>query len=843
MFALTALPAMAAVSRIIPGTDITTDNTKVSAATVSDARAESGDISRTVRTASSTRVAGASRTVAARNVAASSTRAASARASGDMRGAITSGVRKTGLSSRVEAASINANPIVRRAGLTLRPSVAEVGGRAKLASGEQTGSNIGSEIRNLQPRAAQKLDTAAIATAKERMEQVSDLNRSCQEQYNDCMDQFCAVVDANQKRCSCSANLNKYTKVESAVKEANTKLNEVAQNIRYVGLSADEISAIMSATEAEEAMSGKTDTTESRNMLAEIEKMIKDPTTASSSYSGGSDSYGLLDIDMDFGASDASDIFSLDFLTNSNSSSFSNLRGTNLYNAAKKRCAPIISQCKEIGATSDQITGNYELAIDKDCIAYEQGLTKMNETLVSNVRSATRMLQKARLAVLQNQNTYDARGCVNALETCMKDDMVCGENYNKCIDPTKKYIDENGSVVLGQNINTIQDYMSEYNNASINSEFLRNAYANTTISDASCKASASTQGTTGGDGSCIVKYLLGKIGTKPKAADEGLCRAVLDKCRAYTYDTRGNYKGFNDIVVNYIQRAMVNIRAAQYKIVSDYASTCLSDIASCYNEQVSQLTSWSATAAATSVYNIMRGACRNVALTCGYAVFANDATSCPANDAATCIESISEVFYQSLLCPDNSVYQAGANTTISPNNIPGGWVNKKCKCQTGFVTFNGSCLPECENGGTYLSTGVCSAGASCPANSETVDSSLAEFWGRCRCKNNYHWIISQGRCITCPINSTEMPNQNGDFLEGWCKCDNSDANNPYFPTPTGLGCRRCPSNSTYSANGAMPCVCTDSSHTYFSDLNCCAVNRSGCYIQPGTGGTGGASNS
>lgn len=710
MFALTALPAMAAVSRIIPGTDITTDNTKVVAPAVSDvpAVATSADTSRTARTASSARVVGSSRTVAARNAGVSSTRAASARTSGDTRGAITSSVRKSGLATRVEAASINANPIVRRAGLTLRPSVAEVGGRAKLASGEQTGSNIDSEIRNLQPRAAQKLDTAAIAGAKERMEQVSDLNRSCQEQYNDCMDQFCAVVDANQKRCSCSANLNKYTKVESAVKEANTKLNEVAQNIRYVGLSADEISAIMSATEAEEAMSGKTDTTESRNMLAEIEKMIKDPTTVSSSYSGGSDSYGLLDIDMDFGASDAADIFSLDFLTNSNSSSFSNLRGANLYNAAKKRCAPIISQCKEIGATSDQITGNYELAIDKDCIAYEQGLTKMNETLVSNVRSATRMLQKARLAVLQNQNTYDARGCVNALETCMKDDMVCGENYNKCIDPTKKYIDENGSVVMGQNINTIQAYMTNYNNADIDANFLSASYTST-VSDEKCKmALGDTQGGTGGDGHCIVKYLLSKIGTQPKAVDEGLCRPVLDKCRAYTYDTRGNYKRFNDIVVNYIQRAMVNIRAAQYKIVSDYASSCLSDIASCYNDQVSQLTSWSATAAASSVYNIMRGACRNVALTCGYAVFANDETSCPVNDPATCIESISEVFYQSLLCPDNSVYQAGANTTISPNNIPGGWVNKKCKCQEGFVTFNGACLPKCENGGIYLSTGVCS---------------------------------------------------------------------------------------------------------------------------------------
>ena len=227
-------------------------------------------------------------------------------------------VRNTGRSQRTEAASINANPAVRRMGLTLRPSTAEVGGRAILESGAQTGSNIASEITNLSPRIAtikqkhdeeQKLDPASIAQAKEQLEQKAALNRSCQDQYNDCMDQFCAVIDANQKRCSCSTNLTKYVKVEEAVKEANTKLNEIAQNIRYVGLSADEISAIMSATEAEEAMTGVVDTTENRSLLSKIEKMIKDPKTASGS-SYATDSYGLLDIDLDFSNDDLSDLFS-----------------------------------------------------------------------------------------------------------------------------------------------------------------------------------------------------------------------------------------------------------------------------------------------------------------------------------------------------------------------------------------------------------------------------------------------------------------------------------------------------------------------------------------------------
>ncbi len=610
-------------------------------------------------------------------------------------------VNTVGRNARVSAASINNNPAVRRAGLTLRPSTAEVGGRATIAGTDiQTGSNIASEARSVQARATTTADTTAtsetIEQAKNRLEQTADLNASCQQQYNDCMDQFCSVIDSNQKRCSCSANLSNYTKVEEAVKNANTQLNDVAQRIRYVGLSADEIRAIMNETEAEEALSGAVDTSETRNMLEEIENLIKDPTSATSYYSS---SYSGLDLDLDF-SSETADIFSLDFL-NTGTTSFSNLRGTDLYNAAKRRCNTVLTQCKEAGANVDQITGNYDLAIDKDCIAYEQGLTKMNETLVSNVRSANLMLQKARLAVLQNKNQYDAKGCIAALDTCMTDDMVCGANYTKCLDPTKIYIDENGEVVLGRDITEIRDFMKDYNNADINSSFLTEAYNNTSLSSDACASDNN-------DGSCVVKYLLQKIGTKQKVTDEGLCRAVLDKCQNYTYDSDGKYKPYNDIVVNYIQRAMVNIQAAQRQIISDYASSCMVDVATCYNQQVSQVNSWSTTASVDSIYKVMKGACRNVALTCAFAVFDEDKDSCPSsNDTTTtggedtCIESISKIFYQSLLCPDNSTYQTEAGTAEKD-----GYVNEHCKCNSGYEVYGTYCLAKCTDNATRKN-GVC----------------------------------------------------------------------------------------------------------------------------------------
>ena len=684
------------------------DTASVTPSRVIPTAAKSDNTSRTLSSRTGVRSTNTTSVRSATSTSNTATRAATAAArasntNGNVstaRTGLDAAVNTSGRNSRVEAASINSDPAVRRLGLTLRPSVAEVGGRAKIAGTDTyTGSNISSEIRNLSTRAATKtINAESIADAKERLEQTASLNKSCQEQYNDCMDQFCAVIDSNQKRCSCSANLSKYTKVEDAVKNANTQLNEVAQRIRYVGLSADEIRAIMSATEAEEALSGTVDTTETRNMLEQIEALIKDPKS-STSYS--SDTYTGLDMDLDF-SSDVTDLFSLDFLSN-NTGSFSNLRGTELYNAAKKRCNTVLTQCKEVGATSQQITGNYDLAIDKDCIAYEQGLTKMNETLVSNVRSANRMLQKARLAVLQNKNQYDAKGCIGALDACMTDDMVCGDNYVKCLDPTKVYIDENGKVVLGQDITNITEFMAGYNNAGINNEFLKSSYG-MSINTANCKATPTDKTPVGNNGACIAGYLMRKIGTGQKVTDEGLCRAVLDKCQAYTYDKNGNYMAYNDIVVNYVQRALVNIRAAQQQVISDYASSCMLDIATCYNQQVTQVNAWSSSASIGSVYNVMRGACRNVALTCAYAVFAEDAGSCPTgnNGANKCIESISEMFYQSLLCPDNSTYSASEGTAGV-----GGYVNERCKCNSGYTPFSGQCLAECGEHEKRNSYGTC----------------------------------------------------------------------------------------------------------------------------------------
>lgn len=636
---------------------------------------------------------------------------------------LSDGVSTVGRNARVESQSINANPSLRRAGVTLRASTAEVGGRATLSNGQQTGSNIDEQVRSVQSRAGvfgvnkqQQITAESLAAAKDIMEKTTDLNSVCQQQYNECMDQYCAVVDTNQQRCSCSANLSKYAKAQEAVEKANTELNDVAQQIRYVGLSADEIRAIMSATEAEQVMNKTKDNTKTRSLLDDIADMIKDPT-ASIDLTGSSTTDSLLNMDLDF-SSDSSDLFSLDMFS-SGSNDISSKRGNALYNEAKKRCKTVLNRCKDAGATEDQISGNYDLAIAKDCIAYEQGLEKLNKTLVNNVRSANLMLQKARLAVLQNKNEYDVKGCVGALETCMLDDMVCGEDYVKCLDPTKRYIDENGTVVLGRNLPNITNFMTNYNNTSINADFVKSAVNDTTCSNH--------------DGACIVGYLMKKIGMGATVKDGGLCRAVLDKCQDYTYSNYGKnskYDPYNEVIVHYIQRAMVNIKAAQSRIISNYASTCMADVEDCYNQQSTQITSWSTSASVDNIYRVMTGACYNVALTCGYAVFAydiemgNELDTIEQNSSLSeaqkdkeqktaLIHRLSQMFYESMLCPDNSTFKnvLKSNATTDTDR----YVNDRCMCNENYYNTGTACVLSCPSG-TYKDENTYKCVAKCPSS-------------------------------------------------------------------------------------------------------------------------------
>jgi len=582
--------------------------------------------------------------------------------------------------------------VTRNSNNGLRPSVAEVGGRAVIyRTGAMTGSNMNDELRKKpsaarRTRAALDLDDGEAPTAPGAM-------AGCKEEYFDCLNQFCNVLDPNQKQCSCSNRLTQYKKSEESLALANDELNNVAQQIRYIGLTADEVKSILSETEAEAVLSKTVDRTQSRKMLDEIEKIIMNPKS-------GATAAGSQFFDIDFGGDGFSDLNSL-FGMGSNES-FATMRGGDLYNTAKKKCSSILTRCATKKTDQTIISGQYDIEIDKACVAYEAGLKKAAAGVKTNIRSATLMLQKARLAVLDNHNSYDTKGCVAALDSCMKDEMVCGPDYYKCIDPTKTAIDENGEVIPGGDVVMIKTMMRDYQNQL---ETLL------TMPDASPKCTGSNAGDLNPTGICVVNYLKDKIGvSRDNRLQSGFCRPVLDRCRQFTY-SNGSYLENNTVVKSYLERTMSQISAAQNNLITEYASRCLQSVSTCYNNQMMQVNAYAGgiNLSPSMVKPVLLGSCRNVALSCAYALFPEGNR----NDKDKLIDDLSEMFYQAMMCPTNSYWDRngprldnnnpiicadnGGDRCIGTNNMRSDinnikFINSRCACNVGFYVYNGACV-------------------------------------------------------------------------------------------------------------------------------------------------------
>ena len=270
--------------------------------------------------------------------------------------------------------------------------------------------------------------TESAATTTQSMDELAQITDFCKAQYTSCMDNFCNVLDDNQGRCSCSKNIKNYAKTEEALKNATEALQEVAQQIQYIGLSSDEIETLFTQTEAEMQMQSTQDNTQLKNDLDRIKNLIVDVKSGSASTvsdSGmGFDLSGLLDFSID---STGFDLASLFGTSTADTSSISNQRGETLYKTAAGRCkAAVLTDCAAQGVDISVITNSYDLEIDKQCIAYERSLTDTNEEMAQTVRNAKGVLQRARLMVAQEKNAYDLRGCVNAWDSWMQDDYVCG---------------------------------------------------------------------------------------------------------------------------------------------------------------------------------------------------------------------------------------------------------------------------------------------------------------------------------------------------------------------------------------------------------------------------------
>ena len=503
-------------------------------------------------------------------------------------------------------------------------------------------------------------DTTVSVTAADlsQMDELAELTDYCKAQYAACMDNYCNVLDDNQGRCSCSANLKNYAKAEAALKSATEELQEVAQKIQYIGLSAREVETLFTQTEAELKMQSTTDTSQLKTSLDKIRDMIIEVQSGNASSTNSStlsfDLSGLLDFTIDSTGFDLSSFLG-GFGTNSNG--INNQRGEELFKTATNRCkANVLKACTAQGVDAALITNAYDLEIDKECIAYERSLNDSNDQMVATVRNAKSVLQKARLLVEQSKNEYDMRGCINALDSCMQDEYVCGSDYEKCLDPSGRYI-VNGEIVIGTDpgraVNGIRDGSAGVLNGDVCSMNLYNVWnygssvpGQTSSSQSGCKNawnSYSLNGSGNGDlaeyiestvsltsaktgGLGMSEYIQHKIGYVDGDKNYGMCISVLNKCQDYTYTGKGSsrkYDATNQVVKQYLDRMLIQIKAKQDEILAEHAESCITDVTTCLSQNNYPFDEVNTTTGAVAA-NIAINACRSTIVTCmsvnGYSV-------------------------------------------------------------------------------------------------------------------------------------------------------------------------------------------------------------------------------
>ncbi len=651
-------------------------------ATVATRASRSGVVSRSATNAAATRG------ISARNAANVATRPS--------RNATT-----TNQIATTRRAMQNGNASVARAGVTTNDTV-----NTPIYSGNKSGNVVarasmragsGGSVRARIPTISASVDNTATtavtstvattaASATSAMDELAQITAFCKAQYTECMDNFCNVLDDNQGRCSCSKNIKNYEKTEVALKEATEALQDVAQQIQYIGLTGDEIQTLFTQTEAEAAMSGNTDNSQLKNDLDKIKGLlvgVKSGTASSTEVDSGlsMDLSGLMNFNIDSTGFNLGTLFGN--TTTANTNSISNQRGEQLYKTAAARCkASVLMDCQAQGVDISVVSNSYDLEIDKQCVAYERSLTDANDEMNQTVRNAKSVLQRARLMVAQQKNSYDLRGCVNALDSCMQDDFVCGNEYENCLDPFGKYIVD-GEVVLGSapghsitndtnisagsganghlpagSVYSADGLYSTWNFGSGNSagnawgageDDSLAGYINATI--ATDIKSVSVTDTN------MSKYLQHKIGYYDKATNKnyGMCMSVLNKCQDYTYE-KGEYKPDNPVIREYLSRTLVQIKAKQDEIISDYAETCISDVSSCLAEN-----NFNSNSTTSSQSNIAINACRSQIITC---------MSVNGNAAATPTPAGMAAWVQSVVgtCPGDSVISSNGRCVYQ--NMP-----------------------------------------------------------------------------------------------------------------------------------------------------------------------------
>ena len=340
-------------------------------------------------------------------------------------------IQATATASRTVSA--RTNPVIRPT-VQNRPTanITRRATNARTATASRTARTPRTNARTATPARVATNTTGAIVTNYTK----------CREIFYECMDEFCANKDANLRRCACSSRSNEFNDIKKQMTNVENKMLDFNQRLLLVNMDAEDVNAINTATEGEDAFYSTRDTTKSKRALDDIAKKLNAKFGDTDSGGGGLGAISLtLNVDAAFDTVDS--FMGIDTTTKS---------GVALYNAALPICHDIAREvCADEEISLAQ--NGYQMQIEQDCNTVKKAYQAQVDQARAKVFESGALLDMSRLDAYQTRNSDDLLTCKRKMLEMLTDTTVCGAKMEKCLDMTGRYIDPTtGAAFLSVNL-------------------------------------------------------------------------------------------------------------------------------------------------------------------------------------------------------------------------------------------------------------------------------------------------------------------------------------------------------------------------------------------------------
>jgi hypothetical protein len=443
------------------------------------------------------------------------------------------------VSSRTAAATraaVIAAPATRRTAVAARSATTSGPGQKQASGGAAARRGAGSATARAAATVARAAAEDAIAESPGAYAAAPGVStrtgaayEKCKSSYFTCMDQFCAVKNEKYRRCSCSDKIYDLDEQQQVLESAAEKINEFNAGIDAVGMTAAQAGAMRQASEGELAMTA--DNSNSKRILNAIMNSI---SGSGETKIGGGGLEKLNSVSFDGGSSMLG--------ADSNGQALASYDGKTLYSAIYAQCRGVVRPNCTDDALQRAVTA-YLMAVENDCATVSKMIGDNRKKMTAAVRESGAMMELARIDNRKNHNSSDAVECINAVETAILDEQVCGANYKKCLDNGEFIDKDTGDPFTGvTNFNELTSLLKFDESADIGSQKLTAISSNK-------------------------QFVQNFVARNKKFAEP-----ALDKCVEIA----------DEVWSTYLDKAMIEIHYAQIAKVEEIKTGCFDIIHECY---------------------------------------------------------------------------------------------------------------------------------------------------------------------------------------------------------------------------------------------------------------------